>query len=276
MTEDAAFIRAVREHPDDETTRLVYADWLDDRADPRAGYLRAEAAWVLLQPSDEQYRPLYRRVSQLAALIDPAWFAEVSRMGLLVGRAWALVSPGFASGVPPAERPRAWGETVEPLRALFAETFGAEEVARRFCAPADFAAFQTVVGGRDNGWDRFSCSRSLPGTNRTSISIYQPGRPSADDLTDEELAERPHNPEMWLEFGGWSDKHWYFICCDLGSPLFGVVAEGHDYHPWMAGIEPLDYRGRNVLHFLTGYFPLVRHGERSSWPRLAHREWATY
>ena len=81
MSDEDAFIRALRERPDDETTRLVYTDWLDDRADPRAEYLRAEAAWVALQPPDEQYRPLYRRVSQLAAGLDPEWFATVGRMG---------------------------------------------------------------------------------------------------------------------------------------------------------------------------------------------------
>src|SRR4051812_3104227 len=92
MNEDAAFIRAIRERPDDETARLVYTDWLDDRSDPRAEYLRAEVAWLALQPSDEQYRPLYRRVSQLAAVLDPEWFAAVSRMADLVRRAWEPVA----------------------------------------------------------------------------------------------------------------------------------------------------------------------------------------
>ena len=42
MTEDEAFIRAIVDSPGDDTPRLVYADWLDDRADPRGAYLRAE------------------------------------------------------------------------------------------------------------------------------------------------------------------------------------------------------------------------------------------
>src|SRR4051794_24483768 len=108
MTEDAAFIRAIRERPDDETARLVYADWLDDRSDPRAEYLRAEAAWVALQPSDEQYRPLYRRVSQLAAQLDPEWFAAVSRMGHDARREWTRVARHWEPH--PEER------TTEPVR----------------------------------------------------------------------------------------------------------------------------------------------------------------
>ena len=40
MNEEAGFIAALLAAPDDRTTVLVYADWLDERADPRAAYLR--------------------------------------------------------------------------------------------------------------------------------------------------------------------------------------------------------------------------------------------
>ena len=33
MTEDEAFIRTIVDHPGDDTPRLVYADWLDDRGE---------------------------------------------------------------------------------------------------------------------------------------------------------------------------------------------------------------------------------------------------
>jgi uncharacterized protein (TIGR02996 family) len=33
MTEDESFIRAIVDTPGDDTARLVYADWLDDRDD---------------------------------------------------------------------------------------------------------------------------------------------------------------------------------------------------------------------------------------------------
>src|SRR5688572_16644548 len=111
MNEDAAFTRAIRERPDDETTRLVYADWLDDRSDPRAEYLRAEAAWVALQPSDEEYRPLYRRVSQLAAQLDPEWFAAVSRMGHLVRKVWEPVSADLTPELS-VDLPLAWAQAL--------------------------------------------------------------------------------------------------------------------------------------------------------------------
>jgi uncharacterized protein (TIGR02996 family) len=36
MTHDDAFLQAIIERPDDDAPRLIYADWLDERGDPRA------------------------------------------------------------------------------------------------------------------------------------------------------------------------------------------------------------------------------------------------
>jgi uncharacterized protein (TIGR02996 family) len=78
MTEDEAFIRAVVDSPGDDTPRLVYADWLDDRADPRGPYLRAELEWA--RPWRQGERPAdsaERRA--MAAPLDALWVARVSR-----------------------------------------------------------------------------------------------------------------------------------------------------------------------------------------------------
>ena len=42
MNDDEAFIRAIVAAPGDDAPRLVYADWLDERGDPRGSYLRLE------------------------------------------------------------------------------------------------------------------------------------------------------------------------------------------------------------------------------------------
>jgi|GEM_PF-2514677 len=276
MNEDEAFIRAIREQPDDETARLVYADWLDDRGDPRGPYLRAEAEWVVLQPADEQYRPLFRHISQLAAKLNPAWFATVSRMGQIIQRAWLPLVVGFDPPESALDLPKAWGEAAGQLRALLAKSFGEAEVDRRFCVPADFVAFLCLIGGASDGWDYLQGSQGLVASNTTNISTFRPNQPAPEYWSDEEIAEQPIHPEIWLEFGGWSDKHWYFICCDLESPLFGVVAEGEDYHPWMAGIEPLDFRSRNFLDFLAGYQHSQQNPDWEGWPRVPHSQWATF
>jgi uncharacterized protein (TIGR02996 family) len=40
MEEEAAFLRAIADAPEDDATRLVYADWLEERGDPRSAYVR--------------------------------------------------------------------------------------------------------------------------------------------------------------------------------------------------------------------------------------------
>ena len=42
MSEEAAFVEALTRDTLDDVTRGLYADWLEERGDPRAAYLRAE------------------------------------------------------------------------------------------------------------------------------------------------------------------------------------------------------------------------------------------
>src|ERR1700722_6836181 len=43
--EEAAFWSAIAEAPDDEVPRLVFADWLEERNDPRGPLLRDRHYW---------------------------------------------------------------------------------------------------------------------------------------------------------------------------------------------------------------------------------------
>lgn len=268
MSEDEAFVVRLREKPDDETARLVYADFLDERDAPRGAYLRAEAAWVALQPAHEDYRPLYRELSRRAAALDPTWLATAGRLAHLVRGAWASA---YCFDFPPPTDPR---PALAELRALYAGAFGADAVAERFCLPADYLAFVARFGGADNGATRYASAQGLVSLNRTNVNTFAPTRQAPDYWSAEDIAERPARPEMWVEFGGVSDKRAYFVCADLGSSLFGVTAEGEDYHPWTAGIEPLQYRGRNLLHFFDGYVRAVCGCD--PWWNVPHANWATH
>jgi uncharacterized protein (TIGR02996 family) len=79
MNEDEAFIRAIVDAPGDDHTRLVYADWLDDRADPRGTYLREEVEWAKLSPRSRKRKPAEKKLRTLAKKADPVWIARVSR-----------------------------------------------------------------------------------------------------------------------------------------------------------------------------------------------------
>jgi uncharacterized protein (TIGR02996 family) len=72
VSEDDALLRTVIDRPGDDTARLVYADWLDERDDPRGPFLRAEVEWARTR---SEGRALRARVTNL----DPVWVARVSR-----------------------------------------------------------------------------------------------------------------------------------------------------------------------------------------------------
>jgi uncharacterized protein (TIGR02996 family) len=74
FTDDEAFIRAIVAAPADDAPRLVYADWLDERGDPRGTYLRAEIAWVARRAG--RGRVAVRKVPKG---VDPVWAARMCR-----------------------------------------------------------------------------------------------------------------------------------------------------------------------------------------------------
>ena len=81
MSDDEAFLAAVAAHPADDTPRLVYADWLDDRGDPRAEYVRLEAERHRLKPRDKDRRAeLTGRLEALRPLADPHWLPRIDRV----------------------------------------------------------------------------------------------------------------------------------------------------------------------------------------------------
>jgi serine/threonine-protein kinase len=69
MSDEDAFLEAIRADPGDVPLRQVYADWLEDRDDPRAEYLR-----LLLADADPGAR---RRLDELRPTLDPQWVALV-------------------------------------------------------------------------------------------------------------------------------------------------------------------------------------------------------
>jgi uncharacterized protein (TIGR02996 family) len=69
MSEESAFLRAIREEPDDDAPRLVYADWLEERGDPRGEYLRL---WCRVLQD-------VRRLRELRSGIAPDWLRQVHR-----------------------------------------------------------------------------------------------------------------------------------------------------------------------------------------------------
>jgi uncharacterized protein (TIGR02996 family) len=78
LVEEEAFIRAIVEADGDDLHRLVYADWLEERGDGRADYLRAEMKWALPWRAGERPR-VPADLEAMARRLDPLWVARVSR-----------------------------------------------------------------------------------------------------------------------------------------------------------------------------------------------------
>jgi uncharacterized protein (TIGR02996 family) len=76
--EERGFIRAITERPADDTNRLVYADWLEERSDPRADFLRAECRLAAVKADDRRLL-LLAPLLRLARGCDRGWLQQVSR-----------------------------------------------------------------------------------------------------------------------------------------------------------------------------------------------------
>jgi uncharacterized protein (TIGR02996 family) len=102
MNTDDAFVRAILAAPADDAARLVYADWLDERGDPRGEYLRLELALAAAGRGAEEAGELRRRMRGLRQRIDPLWQATFDQPRLLRANPtpfapawWGVELPGY-------------------------------------------------------------------------------------------------------------------------------------------------------------------------------------
>jgi uncharacterized protein (TIGR02996 family) len=83
MTHDEAFLQAIREAPDDDAPRLIYADWLEEHGDAdRAAFIRVQCSWADPQTEEPQAEALLARAE---ALLRQHWEDWVGPLRALVG-----------------------------------------------------------------------------------------------------------------------------------------------------------------------------------------------
>jgi uncharacterized protein (TIGR02996 family) len=73
MGEDEPFLRAILAAPEDAATRLIYADWLEERGDPRAEYLRLGAQLAALPVGHHAGPGIRRRMIELRGQFPAPW-----------------------------------------------------------------------------------------------------------------------------------------------------------------------------------------------------------
>src|SRR5919197_4498856 len=98
--EEAAFLDRVCADPDDDAPRLIFADWLDERADPRGEFIRVQVALARMPADDPRAADLQDREATLLARYHARWSEP------LKGAAgWAEFRRGFVETVNIEARP---------------------------------------------------------------------------------------------------------------------------------------------------------------------------
>lgn len=77
MNPEDAFLQAILETPDDAAPRLVYADWLEERGDPRAEFVKVQCALAGATADDQLRHALQVREKRLLARHAGDWCAPL-------------------------------------------------------------------------------------------------------------------------------------------------------------------------------------------------------
>ena len=92
------FLRAICADPEDDTVRLVYADWLDENGDPdRAEFVRLQIRRAQLKAGGENPKELKDRDVHLRRLHEERWRRELPLE--VHPETWQRFWRGFVSGV---------------------------------------------------------------------------------------------------------------------------------------------------------------------------------
>src|SRR5262249_27967980 len=73
MNQADAFVQAILDDPDDDSLRLIYADWLEERGDPRGQFIRLQYALAGMDADDPRRRPLEARERVLLKEHGKVW-----------------------------------------------------------------------------------------------------------------------------------------------------------------------------------------------------------
>ncbi len=87
MGMDEAFLESIHQTPDDDTPRLIYADWLEDHGDeaaqPRAALIRAQCALERLPPNDPGRPAREAEAAKILKAHGKKWTADLRKAKLV-------------------------------------------------------------------------------------------------------------------------------------------------------------------------------------------------
>jgi uncharacterized protein (TIGR02996 family) len=157
MSTETAFLADIAEHPDDDTPRLVYADWLDDHGDSgRAEFIRLQCRLARLDEDDPARLSLEDRADDLCRANGARWRGQLPALADV--SYWGQFRRGFIEDL-----------TVYRARGLIA---GGADLHRLL------PLRQLTIQRLDSGDVAGLCA--LPLLDNLETLLVQGGRPSAD------------------------------------------------------------------------------------------------
>jgi uncharacterized protein (TIGR02996 family) len=202
MSEEAALLNAIRAHPDEDTPRLVYADWLQENDRPeRAEFIRLQCAIARLPDSAKEKAEKQTRATELLEENEKEWFdtlrsdfesCEIERgfVKLLCGDAdvFRKHARKIVRAAPVLHTARAWrvgSAAATVLKLPFFEWV--REVSMDGVEPSSVGPLKKFV----------------PPANLTSVTIYTDQLYDADrilPLLDAPVLRNPARVGLWLVF----------------------------------------------------------------------------
>lgn len=79
MPDEADFLQAILDDPDNDGPRLIYADWLEERGDPRGEFIRVQCELARMADDSERWRQLKLREQALLGDNEHNWIEESVR-----------------------------------------------------------------------------------------------------------------------------------------------------------------------------------------------------
>ena len=95
MSDERAFLKAIRANPEDRTARFVYADWLQERDDPRGELVRIETELPTLPIYSDRYWELKPRRRELLNAAGKPWLKQMGYGGTDYQSVFADVPTGW-------------------------------------------------------------------------------------------------------------------------------------------------------------------------------------
>lgn len=74
--QEDAFLVAIRDEPDDLTPRLVFADWLEERGDPRGEFIRLQCLLSQMDEDDPAAEAFQHRTDELFDRHEDEWVSD--------------------------------------------------------------------------------------------------------------------------------------------------------------------------------------------------------